>query len=199
MFEQRPSDHLNNHGCKKCGIEKVALSNTKTTEQFISEAKLVHKNKYDYSLVEYISSKIPVKIKCNTCNKVFEQYPDKHINAKQGCRYCSSSKGEEKILNWLEQNNKVYKHIKKYDDLIDISQLSYDFYLPEYNLLVEYNGSQHYSNTFKKPLHDFHKQLHHDWLKRKYAKDHNINLLVIPYLDFDNIEKILEDYLSSLE
>ena len=256
MFEQRPSDHLNNHGCKKCGIEKVALSNTKTTEQFISEAKLIHKNKYDYSLVEYIndstnvkiicsvhgvfeqtpnnhltgkgckycanniiktteqfvseaklihknkydyslveyiSSKIPVKIKCNTCNKVFEQYPDKHINAKQGCRYCSSSKGEEKILNWLEQNNKIYKHIKKYDDLIDINQLSYDFYLPKHNLLVEYNGVQHYQydSYFHKTLHDFHRQLHHDWLKRKYARNQNINLLVIPYWEFDNIENIL--------
>ena len=54
-------------------------------------------------------------------------------------------------------------------------------------------------SSLPKEVHEWHKQLHHDWLKRKYAKNHNINLLVIPYWDFDNIEKILEDYLSSLE
>lgn len=84
VFEQRPSDHLNNHGCKKCGIEKVALSNTKTTEQFISEAKLVHKNKYDYSLVKYINDSTNVKIICSV-HGVFEQTPNNHLVGKEIC------------------------------------------------------------------------------------------------------------------
>lgn len=43
-----------------------------TTEQFIAKAKLIHGNKYDYSLVSYINNKTPVQIKCNTCNNIFE-------------------------------------------------------------------------------------------------------------------------------
>lgn len=39
--------------------------------------------------------------------------------------------------------------------------------------------------------HGFLIQKHHDWLKRKYALKHNINLLVIPYWDYKNINDIL--------
>ena len=196
IIEQLPNNHYN-FDCYYCSYEKRGLKQQLTREQFIEEAKLVHNDKYDYSLVDYNGLSKNIKIIC-PIHGIFEQKALNHIN-NHGCPICNNSKGEEKINVFVKNKKIVFEKTKKYDDLIDISQLSYDFYLPEYNLLVEYNGSQHYSNTFKKPLHDFHKQLHHDWLKRKYAKSHNINLLVIPYWDFDNIEKILEDYLSSLE
>ena len=72
------------------------------------------------------------------------------------------------------------------------------FLLPKYNVLIEYNGNQHYSfnSYFHKTLHDFHKQKHHDWLKRKYAISNNFKLISIPYWDFKNIEKILTKSLS---
>ena len=55
-----------------------------TTKQFIEKAKLVHGDKYDYSLVEYKNSKTKVKIKCNTCNNIFNQTPNDHLS-KKGC------------------------------------------------------------------------------------------------------------------
>ena len=74
-------------------------------------------------------------------------------------------------------------------------KLSYDFYIPNKDLLIEYNGKQHYINGFGSTTHEWHKQLHRDWLKRKYAKENGINLLVIPYTQFNNINKILEEKL----
>ena len=75
--------------------------------------------------------------------------------------------------------------------------LSYDFYLPDYNLLIECQGIQHekwVKNWITKE--DFEKQLEHDKRKKQYAKEHNINLLEIWYYDIDNIENILINELN---
>lgn len=73
----------------------------------------------------------------------------------------------------------------------------YDFYLLKHNLLIEYQGEQHekYKPGLHKSINDFEKQQEHDKRKREYAKQNNIKLLEIWYWDFDNIEKILDNYL----
>ena len=75
--------------------------------------------------------------------------------------------------------------------------LSYDFYLPQYNLLIEYQGEQHekFVERFHKSEEDFIIQKEHDRRKKKYTKDNNIKLLEIWYYDYENIEEILDKYL----
>jgi hypothetical protein len=84
-FWMAPRNHLMGRKCRECAVEKV----TKTTKQFIIEAKLVHGNKYDYSETEYLTVKDKVKIICLTCpdRKVFWQRPDIHLN-NHGCPTC---------------------------------------------------------------------------------------------------------------
>ena len=178
MFEQNPDDHIN--GKKGCII--CCGKNRRDTEQFIKEAKQIHGDKYDYSLVEYKGCRIKVKIICPK-HGIFEQSFTEHVNRKQRCPKCYNSKGEEKIRKLLQDKKIKFEEQKKFSDLKDKKSLSYDFYIPSKNLLIECNGEQHYkfNKCFHKNLHEFHRQLHHDWLKRKYAKDNNINLLVIPY------------------
>lgn len=185
IFEQIPDVHTNSrHGCTFC-----SPTSKLNTEQFIEKARIIHGDDYDYNLVEYKNSNTKVKIKCNTCKKIFEQRPHDHL---KGCGCFCVYKGEIEIENYLKENNISFEKTKKYSNLKDKSLLSYDFYIPLKNLLIEYNGEQHYKNKFKKPLHEWHRQLHHDWLKRKYAKDNNINLLIIPYWKFGNIKEILD-------
>ena len=120
------------------------------------------------------------------------------LNKKQGhgCPFCNTSKGENIISIWLKNKNIKFSKTKEYENLKDKDLLSYDFYIENKNLLIEYNGEQHYKNVFNKPLHEWHRQLHHDWMKRKYAKKNGITLLVIPYWDFKNIDAILEEILA---
>ena len=73
----------------------------KTTEQFIKEAKLIHGDEYDYSLVEYINNSTKVKIKCNSCGNIFEQRPHDHL---KGCGCFCVYKGEIEI----EKNQKCF-------------------------------------------------------------------------------------------
>lgn len=68
--------------------------------------------------------------------------------------------------------------------------LSYDFYLPKYNLLIEYQAEQHDHQCGI--FGSFERQQEHDRRKRKYAEEFNISLLEIWYYNFDKIEEILE-------
>lgn len=109
-FWQLPNNHIhktNKRGCPKCngGIKL-------TQEEFIEKAKLVHKeNEYDYSLVKYINSSTPVKIKCNKCGKIFEQRPDVHLRGS-GCSYCYGNL-KKTTEQFIEEAKKV--HGDKYD------------------------------------------------------------------------------------
>ena len=92
----------------------------KTTEQFIIDAKKIHNNKYDYSLVDYINNKSKVKIICPTHGE-FEQIPYSHLRGS-GCPKCKGDK--QRILcqsNKEEFTNKADKiHSNKYDySLVD--------------------------------------------------------------------------------
>jgi len=136
------------------------------------------------------------------------------------CPKCKISKGEKYIENILISNNFLCLSQKEYNNLYIIKDnyeyciiqkkfynlrglgnglLSYDFYIPNLNLLIEFHGEQHerYCKGFHKSYEDFKKQLEHDQRKCIYALNNNINLLIIWYWDFDNIEKILLNILNN--
>ena len=99
-----------------------------------------------------------------------------------------------RIENYLQKNNVFYVSQKKFNDLIGLGgrHLSYDFFIPAHSILIEFNGKQH-----EKPIDifggekRFETQREHDERKRKYAKEHSIDLLEIWYYDYNNIEQIL--------
>lgn len=88
-FEQTPSEHLVGSGCATCGIVVRAEARRKTTEQFIASSHEVHGDRYDYSLVEYMSALEKVTIICPE-HGPFEQAPNGHLVGK-GCADCAES------------------------------------------------------------------------------------------------------------
>lgn len=114
-----------------------------------------------------------------------------------GCPKCSKrhSKGEQKIIKWLENKNIVFSTEQKFDWS---DNKRYDFYLPEYNLLIEYMGIQHFKEVpfFNKTLKE-QKQID-DWKKEK-ALLHSFQYYAISYEDYENIETILAQRLSRKE
>jgi hypothetical protein len=59
---------------------------TEKTQVFITKAKAIHGDLYNYSLVDYINSKTKVKIICSK-HGVFEQTPSDHLGG-HGCKAC---------------------------------------------------------------------------------------------------------------
>ena len=73
-------------GCPLCRNFKISESKKDTKQKFIKKAKKVHGDKYNYSLVNYINSKTPIKIVC-PIHGIFEQTPNNHLKGS-GCPHC---------------------------------------------------------------------------------------------------------------
>lgn len=87
-FFKTPDKHWSGYGCRECN--KKTGKPIKTTQQFIKEAKELHGDKYDYSLVEYTNARVQVKITCNIHEHTFFQKPVNHLQNKGGCPICAS-------------------------------------------------------------------------------------------------------------
>ena len=204
-FKILPLVHLMGQKCKRCASEEAAQKNKQcqaiSKEEAITKFKKAHGNEYDYSQVEYVNKNTKVKIICREHGE-FWQKPRIHW-AGSRCPICAKtvSKHELIVLNWAKENNVNIERRMVYPDLKDILPLSYDFYLPEYNLLIECNGRQHYEpvqfngKTIEEAKEDFEIQKRHDKLKEEYARNNKINLLIISYKEIDDTEKILNEKL----
>lgn len=102
------------------------------------------------------------------------------------------SKGEEKIAQILKENNISFERQKTFDTcrFKDTNALAYfDFYLPDYNLLIEYDGKQHFvtQNQGWDTQEKLQYTQQHDRYKNQWCKDNNISLIRIPYTKYDNL------------
>lgn len=125
-------------------------------------------------------------------------------NKGNNCSVCSEPKGEKRIKEFFHLKNIKFEPQKSFDDLTGLGggKLSFDFYLPHYNLLIEYQGEQH-----EKPIDFFNKsansaeelfirQREHDRRKLEYSKLKGIRLLQIWHWDYDKVELILNEELQ---
>jgi len=184
VFEQKPTLHLK-RGCPICeGNMKL------NTEQIIFIFKDIHGDNYDYSLVDYINNKTKVKIICHK-HGIFEQTPNSHKRG-EGCPKCNESKGEKEISKILKSLNINFVYQKKFSNCKNQKKLSFDFYLPDYNTCIEYDGKQHFQETnyWKNNKMKLEKTKQNDLIKNNYCKENNIELIRIKY-DESIQEKLL--------
>lgn len=111
-FEQQAGSHLQGCGCPKCA------NNLKyTTDSFIDRSNIIHSNRYDYSLVNYVDNKTKVKIICKV-HGVFEQIPNGHLQG-WGCEKCSYElRGEQHRSNtesFIKSAFLVHRDLYNYD------------------------------------------------------------------------------------
>lgn len=173
----------------------------KTTEQFIEQAEQIHGDKYDYSLVNYINNHTKIKIICKK-HGIFEQSPDHHLLGN-GCPLCNNSSNESKVEKLLKEKKIKFEAQKRFLDCRDKRSLPFDFYLPDYNICIEYDGQQHfrptdfgkcYSHLTEEAKQNFEIIKKHDKIKTDFCKNNGIYLLRISYKDniIDKINSILE-------
>lgn len=205
-FKQKPNEHLQGHGCKICGNIQCHEKQKLTLEEFIEQANEVQGiGRYDYSKVKYVNNKTEVIIICPNYKEPYEfpQKPNNHLNG-EGCPLCRSraSKGESDIRNWLINNDIEFEQQKRFDDCRNINTLPFDFYLPQYNLCIEFDGEQHFipkafksKVTYDEKLENLKSIQFRDGIKTDYCKNNNINFLRIKYTE--NVEEKLAEYFQS--
>lgn len=199
QFVQEVGNHLQGSGCPICAQENRNAKKRLTLEQFIQKASIVHNNKYNYSKSVYVNNSTKVDIIC-PIHGIFSQRADAHLSG-QGCPKCKQSKGEQEIQKFLKEQNISFisQYAVSIDPSINPSGKAYvDFYLPQYNMFIEYNGQQHYIpiKHFGGDL-QFEQQQERDNYIKNYCESNNIKLLEIRY-DVENITTLLSDYIMQI-
>jgi len=149
VFEQKACYHIQGNGCHYCSKNKKL-----TVSEFLQRANRKHDNRYTYDLPKYNNTRSKIGIFCPK-HGLFAQVAQDHLR-ETGCPKCRTSKGERDIRIFLQENNIKFQEQKSFDECRYIDKLRFDFYIPDYNILLEYQGEQHF--VFSKI---FHKDLDH--------------------------------------
>ena len=187
-FWQTPHAHLAGQNCPKC-CGNIKLS----TEEFIKRANEIHKEKYDYSKVDYLGADTKVCIICPEHGE-FWQTPHNHISGKQGCPECNTSKNSkivQKIETILKEFNIQYIKEKTFDWLKNKSHMYLDFFLPDYNVGIECHGLQHFEPVeyFGGKI-EYDRRYEMDKLKYKLCSEHDIKIYYFTDIDSEYFEKL---------
>ena len=204
-FIQLAENHMSGRGCPKCGNVQKGKAQRKTAEEFIKQAKQVHRNKYDYSKTEYVTADEKVKIICPEHGE-FLQSPFSHLSGN-GCPMCGQRKAllalqksqpEEKLFEQLIETfrkNDVFRQYNKDKRY----PFACDFYIKSLDLFIEYNGYYMHGGHWFDENSDDDKNKAEKWLdatnpqsdvafetwvirdvnKRNSARNHNLNYIVL--------------------
>lgn len=179
------------HPCIYCSKELVIQNSRKSNDSFIKEVNEIHGSKYTV-ISEYKGSHKKVDVYCTKCNSVFS-IKASHLLAGHGCGICTKSIGEERIKEFLDNNNVNYIREHRFEDCRGIKRLlPFDFYIPQFNICIEYQGVQHYQPVdIFGGIKAFKTQQTNDCLKKQYCESKHIKLIEIPYWKQNQINNIL--------
>jgi len=193
VFKMEPSYISRGRRCPKCGGTKK-----KTNDEFIEHIKSLPEGDEYKFLEEYINDRTKLEVCHLSCNNIYKVVPSHFIQGKR-CPFCNNfrhSRGIKLIENFLIENNIKFDFEKKFNNFKSQKKKGqfyrFDFYLPNFNLLIEFDGSQHFNleNNFSK--HGNFNLRENDILKNNYSLKENLKLLRISYHNQKNISKILD-------
>ena len=191
-FEAIISD-VSSGQCKSCGCQK---------EHFIGEKV----GPFGHTLLKRLyrssgrSHEWHGLFECSFCGRTFESTISRIVNGSKSCCGCqSSSYGELIVRRILEEENIRYEQQKTFDGCVGKESgclLRFDFYLPDYNCCIEYDGKQHFipckfvqTFTDEQAIRNYNRTVTSDNIKNEFCKNNNIVLIRIPYIDLSRLEK----------
>lgn len=181
-------------GCPKCG------NNLQLDESFAINVinNICDDRKYEFiefSYGKYINNKTMLKIRCKKHNAYWHVRYQNFTRQMAGCPICNESKGELLIREYLNNNNIKFQTQKRFKDCKNIQPLPFDFYLPEFNICIEYDGIQHFKHrSYFGEILDLKNVQARDKLKTDYCMQKNITLLRICYKE--NVVSRLNQFFS---
>ncbi|MHB9925527.1 hypothetical protein [Clostridium botulinum] len=192
IFEMTLNDFKSGNRCPECRKENMSNLFRKKQEEAILEIESKGFEFMSWVDGHYKNTNSKAILKCNKGHKFKAEY-DNIVFGDTGCPYCTESKGEKRIKEYLSINKIKFNTQYRFKNCKNKRPLPFDFYIPKYNICIEYDGEFHYKKTTLG--NDLKIQKSHDKIKNNYCKNNNIKLLRIPYWEFDNIETILESVL----
>lgn len=179
--------------CKSCAL-KIISEKIRHNIDFVR--KYISDNG-DELISEYVISKKPITINCGICKKNYNIpfYSFYKTHSRCPCTYIS--RGERLLKQYFDTKNIKYELQKTFPDCKKTELLKFDFYLPDFNVLIEFDGEQHF-----KPVKYFGGEDHYnitferDVIKNVYCLKNNIYLYRIAYNSYKIVDNLLDIYLK---
>ena len=181
--------------CPLCARDRISEKNRMSHEAFTSRCKQVDVT----PLEEYTGLRFRILVRCDRCGLEY-QAPPASILAGHGCSACQQSKGERAIRVFLTYYNVDFKTQHTFENCRNILVLPFDFYLPDYNICIEYDGEQHFRPVdFFGGEEAFQKRQKNDLIKTEFCENNGIELIRIPYYMLNKLGDILFNKLNIIE
>ena len=190
-FKITAVNHQSGHGCKKCvGVYQ------ETVEEILNKFNKLHNNFYTYKFNQYKNNVDKIEIICPK-HGTFKQAIAHHKKG-HGCPKCSLSVGEKSIAQFLDEHLIQYIQEYKFEDCRSKKnwKLMFDFYLPDFNICIEFDGIQHFNSNHYFGLESFQATQENDKIKNQYCLDNNIGLIRIKYNQKNDIPKLLGHFIK---
>lgn len=199
-FQVLPCNHVKElssgyspSGCPECGRNHVIQRNKGERipfEVFVSRADKVHSVHYSYVEGSYSGVNNKLTIICPE-HGAFHQQGVNHLRGT-GCPRCKNSRGETIIAKTLSREGIPFHQHYKEKSLTGVGgkPLEFDFYVPMYDMFIEYDGEHHerpvkYNRCMsdKEAKRVFEQTQIHDKLKDEHVERREYLLLRINYRD----------------
>jgi hypothetical protein len=152
----------------------------------------------DKLMSQYDGPEKKVEILCGTCNKTFLCKFIVYKGTFRRCHCNKASAGERAIELYLINKNIKFERQKKINGCKNKSVLRFDFYLSDYDILIEFDGLQHF-----KAIEQFGGEkgyaytAKNDIIKNIFCIQNNKKLLRIYFKQLNKIDNILDNYLDN--
>ena len=184
----KPYSILQGNNCPQCSTRR------KSHEQYVLELSI--KNPDIKIIGEYINANTKIHHRCILCGYEWMVKPN-HLLHGLGCPSCKETSGEQLVKQWLIMNDVKYEYQKYFSDCKNMRMLPFDFYLPDYNCCIEYDGAQHFRVVDLWGGEEYlSKRQHNDRIKNRYCEENNIHLIRIRY--DEDVRTVLDGSLLSI-
>lgn len=201
--------------CKKCGekfirnyhrinqldIKCPNCESRLTTWTLEKIQDLINEYSDEFEVVGCKTSR-DIEIKHKECGHIFHRgIHNIQQNECVKCPNCDSkeSVGSKEITKWLEEKDIDFIKEYRFKDCKDVRPLPFDFYLPQYNCCIEYDGEQHFKPvSFLGGEEHYIMTFKHDRIKDEYCRNNNIKLLRINYKENKKIPILLSKFINML-
>lgn len=200
-YSKRINDLLHGYGCSTCANQKK-----RTNKEFIEEIAKIGGGEYE-ALEVFENTRQKMRFKHLSCGHEFTMKVHNFITNHQRCPRCKkiplhswNSRGAILIKELLEREEIPFQQEAIFDELRSDTgkHLRFDFYLPDYDVLIEYDGQQHFKPVSIMGGEKWHKLCkRNDELKNEWTKKTGMLLIRIPYNRIGKAEEIITKALET--
>lgn len=191
-------DSFNRKGtrCPKCSIAERSSKRAKTLGEFSKE--VAEFSGGEYAVVgDYVNVNTKTEFYHKTCGTITSISPSNFINGYTKCSSCYSFRGEKAVSDVLDSLSIEYSREHTFEYL---GRKRYDFFIPSLNIAIEYDGEQHFKAVDHWGGEEALKRTQEsDALKNDFCDFMGIDLLRIPYWEFDNIDEIVTNFIDTVK